>query len=56
MIKLQPAFGRPFLKRFALCYRTVVLFVTLVYCGQTDRSRIKTKLSMEVAWAPATLC
>ena len=44
-------FGRPFVKRFALCYRTVVspvvsvlsclscpvcLSVTLVYCGQTD--------------------
>jgi len=37
-------FGRPFLKRFALCYRTVVcpvlsvcvvLSATLVYCGQT---------------------
>ena len=39
-------FGRPFVKRFALCYRTVVchvclsclsvsyLSVTLVYCGQ----------------------
>jgi len=32
-------FGRPFIKRFALCWRTVVcpvcLSVTLVYCGQT---------------------
>ena len=34
-------FGQPFVKRFALCYRTVVcpvcpvLCVTLVYCGQT---------------------
>jgi len=29
-------FGRPFVKRFALCYRTVVcLSVTLVYCGHT---------------------
>jgi len=34
--------GRPFVKWFALCYRTVVcpiclsvLSVTLVYCGQT---------------------
>jgi len=37
--------GRPFVKRFALCYRIVVLSdvlfclsvlsVTLVYCGQT---------------------
>jgi len=34
-------FGRPFVKRFVLCYWTVVclsvLFVTLVYCGQTVR-------------------
>ena len=36
-------FGRPFVKRFALCCRTVVcpdclsvLSVTSVYCGQTD--------------------
>ena len=42
-------FGRPFVKRFALCYRTVVLSVlsvlsvTLVYCGQTV-GRITTKL------------
>ena len=40
-------FGRPFVKRFALCYRTVVLSVclteTLVYCGQTV-GRIKMKL------------
>ena len=32
-------FGRPFVKRFALCYQTVIslscLSVTLVYCGQT---------------------
>jgi len=32
-------FGRPFVKRFAQCYRSVVclsvLSVTLVYCGQT---------------------
>ena len=34
-------FGRPFLKRFALCYQTVVcLPVTLVYCRQMLR-RIK---------------
>jgi len=38
----RTAFGRPLVKRFALCYRTVVcpvclsvcLSVTLVYCGQ----------------------
>jgi len=27
-------FWRPFVKRFALCYQTIVLSVTLVYCGQ----------------------
>ena len=50
--------GRPFVKRFALCYRTVVclsvlscLSVTLVYCGQTV-GRIKMKLGMQVAVGP----
>jgi len=45
-----PVFGRPFVKRFALCYRTVVclpclsvLSVTFVHCGQTV-GRIKMKL------------
>jgi len=39
-------FGPPFVKRFALCYRTVVLSclvrlsVTLVYCGQTAEDEI----------------
>jgi len=56
-----PIFGRPFVKRFALCYRSVVclpvclsvlscpvcLSVTLVYCGQTVW-RIKMKLDMQV--------
>jgi len=44
-------FGRPFVKRFALCYWTVVcpvLSVTLVYCGQTV-GRIKIKLGMRVS-------
>ena len=45
-------FGRPFVKRFALCYRTVArlsaLSVTLVYCGQTV-GWIKMKLGMEVS-------
>ena len=45
-------FGRPFVKRFALCYRTVVLSVTLVYCGQTVR-RIKMKPGMQVGLIPA---
>jgi len=43
-ITIYIGFGRPFVKRFALCYRTVVspalyvlsvLSVALVYCGQT---------------------
>ena len=48
-------FGRPFLKRFALCYRSIVclscLSVTLVYCGQTV-GRIKMKLGMQVGLDP----
>ena len=44
-------FGRPFVKRFALCCRNVVLSVynvtTLVYCGQTV-GRIKMPLGWEV--------
>jgi len=44
-------FGRPFVKRFALYYQTVVclsvLSVTLVYCGQTV-GWIKMKLGREV--------
>ena len=51
-------FGRPFVKRCALCYRTIVcqsvcpvclsvLSVTLVYCGQTV-GWIKMKLGTEV--------
>jgi len=43
--------GRPFVKQFALCYRTVVclscLSVTLVYCGQTV-GWIKRKLGVEI--------
>ena len=56
MIKL--VFGRRFVKRFALCYRTVVLSVclsvlsaTLVYCGQTVRW-IKMKLGMQIGLGP----
>ena len=52
-------FGRPFVKRFALCYQTVVclsvcpnrLSVTLVYCGQTV-GWIKVKLGMQVGLGP----
>jgi len=44
-------FGRPFVKWFALCYRSVVclscLSVTSVYCSQTVRW-IKMKLGMKV--------
>ena len=48
--------GRPFVKRFALCCRTVVLScpvlsVTLVYYGQTV-GRIKMKLGMRVGLGP----
>jgi len=47
-------FGRPFVKRFALCYRTAVLSclsVTFVHCGQTV-GRIKMKLGMQVGLGP----
>jgi len=50
-------FARPFVKRFALCYQTVVLSVcpvlsvTLMYCGQTV-GWIKTKLDMQVGLVP----
>jgi len=45
-------FGRPFVKRFALCYLLsdcclACLFVTLVYCGQTV-GWIRMPLGMEV--------
>jgi len=44
-------FGRPFAKRFAVCYRTVLLSVTLVRCGQT-LGRMKMKLGMQVGLGP----
>jgi len=47
-------FGRPFVKRFALCYRIVVLSVlseTLVYCGQTV-GWIKMLLGTEAGLGP----
>jgi len=58
-------FGQPFVKRFALCYRTVVclvlsvhpgclsplLSITLVYCGQTV-GWIKVKLGTQVGLDP----
>ena len=51
------AFERPFVKRFAICYQTVVcpvcpvLPVTLVYCGQAV-GWIKMKLGMQVGLNP----
>ena len=54
-------FGRPFVKRFTLCYRTVVvsvlsvcLPVTLAYCGQTA-GWIKMPLGMEVGLGPGDM-
>jgi len=51
-------FGRPFVKRFALCHQTVVcpvlsvcLSVTLVHCGQTA-GWIKIKLGVQVRLDP----
>jgi len=50
-------FGQPFVKRFALCYQTVVcpvcpvLSVTLVHCGQTV-GRIEMKLGTQVGLGP----
>jgi len=49
-------FGRPFVKRFALCYRSVVLSclsasATFVHCGQRV-GRIKMKLGMQVGLCP----
>ena len=47
--------GRPFVKRFDLCYRTVVcpvcLSVTLLYCGQTV-GWMKMPLGMEADLGP----
>ena len=55
---MDRVFGRPFVKRFALCYQAIVcpvcpgcLSVTLVYCCQTV-GRIKMKLGMEVGLCP----
>ena len=52
-VKDMTILGRPFIKRLALCYPTVVLSclsvlsVTLVYCGQTV-GLIKVKLGVQV--------
>jgi len=51
----RTVFGRPFVKRFALCYVSVgclsCLSVTLVYCGQTV-GWIKMKPGMEIGLDP----
>ena len=52
--KCWPIFGQLFVKRFALCYRTVVLSclsVMSVYCDQTV-GRIKMKPGMQVGLVP----
>ena len=57
-MRVDIIFGRPFVKRFAVCYQTVVcpvslscLSVTLVCCGQTVE-RIKMKLGTLVGLGP----
>jgi len=50
--KCNQFFVRPFVKRFALCYQTVVyLSAMFVHCGQTV-GRIKIKLGMKVGLGP----
>ena len=50
-----PVIGRPFVKRFALCYRSVVcLSVTFMHCGQTV-GRIKMKLGKQVGLGPGDI-
>jgi len=52
---IELLFGRPFVKRFALCYRSVVcLSVTFVHCGQTVE-RIKMKLGKQVGLVPGRI-
>ena len=59
VLALCLVFGRPFVKRFALCYRSVVclsvclscLSVTFVHGGQTV-GRIKMKLGVQVGLGP----
>jgi len=51
--EVELIFGRPFVKQFAVCYRTVVCqSVTLVYCSQTA-GWIKMTLGVEVAFGPS---
>ena len=60
LLATEVVLGRPFVKRFALSYRTVVMsvmsclsvmYVTLVFCGQTV-GWIKMKLGTEVGLGP----
>jgi len=54
-IAMSTIFGQPFVKRFALCYPTVVLSVclsvTFVYCSRTV-GRIEMKLGRELGLGP----
>ena len=51
-VELIFVFGRPYVIRFALCYRTVVcLSVTFVYCGQTV-GLIRMPRGMQVGLVP----
>jgi len=55
-MKESTIFGRPFVKRFALCYRTVLclslcLSVTFVHCSQTVEW-IRMPLGMEIGLGP----
>ena len=49
--EVHAIFGRPFVKRFALCYWTVVCLWHWLYCGQTV-GWIKMKLGMVVRLGP----
>jgi len=55
-------FGRPFVRRFAICYSSVVLSVlsvslsvTLVYCGQTAAWMDQDTLGTEVGLGPGDI-
>jgi len=53
--QMSMLFGQPFIKRFALCYRSIVcpvyLSVTLMYCGQMV-GWIKMKLGVKIGLDP----
>jgi len=56
--KLTAIIGRPFVKRFTLCYRIIVcpvcLSVSLVYCGQIV-GWINMKVGMKVGLGPGDI-